>query len=403
MATNYYATYKRFNGTDWDVFYFTTVASQVAETTTRKWLSADQQTWLNAYLDPVTFNLAGGLVRADPLTGFIPVDVIPGGLDYLPLAGGIMAGNIDMNGNNITKLGSLAGNAAADLVFGVGADTYMSFKYNATAANRYIQMQYAIDMNNTKLSGLANATNSQDAATWGQVQSMAADGLKPMPPVVAATLVNITPSGLQSVDDVILVEGDRVLVKAQSTASQNGIYTASSGTWTKINAQSLKGFYGQVLNGTENRGTWWYASTDTSWLLHSVPDEYGTVTNGGLELVGMNFGIKTGGVTNEMLAGSINSEKLLGIPVEKLNVFSSADDMTIVAATTSQVLADHLKNLYSMVKSVKGTINAHTAQSDTITSLKTLVDTKNRSYKGTTNPDTVGYVVGDLYFQHNVV
>jgi hypothetical protein len=43
-------------------------------------------------------------------------------------------------------------------------------------------------------------------------------------PVLAATTGNITLSGAQTIDTVPVVAGDRVLVKDQGTASQNGIY-----------------------------------------------------------------------------------------------------------------------------------------------------------------------------------
>jgi hypothetical protein len=52
-------------------------------------------------------------------------------------------------------------------------------------------------------------------------------------PCRVATTVNITLSGLQTVDSVAVVADDRVLVKDQSTASENGIYVASSGNWTR--------------------------------------------------------------------------------------------------------------------------------------------------------------------------
>lgn len=52
-------------------------------------------------------------------------------------------------------------------------------------------------------------------------------------PCRVATTANITRSGLQTIDGVALAEGDRVLVKNQTTGSQNGIYDASSGAWTR--------------------------------------------------------------------------------------------------------------------------------------------------------------------------
>jgi phage-related tail fiber protein len=51
--------------------------------------------------------------------------------------------------------------------------------------------------------------------------------------VRCATTTNITLSGLLTLDGITVVVGDRVLVKDQTTASQNGIYVAASGAWTR--------------------------------------------------------------------------------------------------------------------------------------------------------------------------
>jgi hypothetical protein len=51
--------------------------------------------------------------------------------------------------------------------------------------------------------------------------------------VKTATTANITLSGTQTIDGVSVIAGDRVLVKDQSTASQNGIYIVAAGAWTR--------------------------------------------------------------------------------------------------------------------------------------------------------------------------
>lgn len=53
------------------------------------------------------------------------------------------------------------------------------------------------------------------------------------PPCRVATTANITLYGEQTIDSVAVVEGDRVLVKDQTNAWENGIYVAATGTWTR--------------------------------------------------------------------------------------------------------------------------------------------------------------------------
>ena len=52
-------------------------------------------------------------------------------------------------------------------------------------------------------------------------------------PVRAATTANITLSGEQTIDGVAVVADDRVLVQDQTTASENGIYVASTSAWER--------------------------------------------------------------------------------------------------------------------------------------------------------------------------
>ena len=78
--------------------------------------------------------------------------------------------------------------------------------------------------------------------------------------VRAATTENITLSGLQTVDSVAVVSGNRVLVKNQTIAAQNGIYVvpaasgspATVGTWTRAADVLVSGSFVAVTSGTVN-------------------------------------------------------------------------------------------------------------------------------------------------------
>lgn len=81
-------------------------------------------------------------------------------------------------------------------------------------------------------------------------------------PCRVATSANITLSGFPTIDDVTVVAGDRVLVKAQTTETQNGIYVAASGAWARAadfdaNNEAIGGTQVLVTSGTLNAGSAW--------------------------------------------------------------------------------------------------------------------------------------------------
>lgn len=104
-----------------------------------------------------------------------------------------------------------------------------------------------------------------DAYTKTEVDNLVT-GLDMKESVRAATTGNVTLSGLQTVDGVALAAGDRVLVKQQSTAAENGIYRAAAGAWARApdadsNAEVTSGMYVFVEDGTANASAGWVLAT----------------------------------------------------------------------------------------------------------------------------------------------
>lgn len=90
----------------------------------------------------------------------------------------------------------------------------------------------AVSFNSQKITNLASPAASTDAANKAYVDSVA-QGLDLKESVKVATTGNITLSGLQTIDGVALVATNRVLVKDQTDASENGIYLVSGSGWSR--------------------------------------------------------------------------------------------------------------------------------------------------------------------------
>src|SRR4029077_10504365 len=97
-------------------------------------------------------------------------------------------------------------------------------------------------------------------------------------PVRVATTGNVTISTAlnngDTIDGISLVTGDRVLVKSQSTGSQNGIYVVGTSPARAVDFADETSVVGAVVVVSE--GT---ANADTTWLCtNDVPTVVGTDT-----------------------------------------------------------------------------------------------------------------------------
>jgi len=100
------------------------------------------------------------------------------------------------------------------------------------ARNGSQAMQGSLAMGGFGITGLATPSAGTDAANRDYVDNLV-QGIFWKPAVRVATTANITLNGLQTIDGVALVANDRVLVKDQTTTSQNGIWLVSSTAWSR--------------------------------------------------------------------------------------------------------------------------------------------------------------------------
>ena len=129
----------------------------------------------------------------------------------------------------------------------------------------------AVSMNSQKITGLADPTGDNDAANKGYVDGVA-QGLDVKDSVVATTTANGTLSTAfangQSIDGVTLQTGDRILIKNQTTASQNGIYNvnasgAPSRATDMATGANAAGAFVFVEQGTVNAENGFTCTSDT--------------------------------------------------------------------------------------------------------------------------------------------
>jgi hypothetical protein len=94
-------------------------------------------------------------------------------------------------------------------------------------------------------------------------------GLEVKDSVMVATTANITLSGTQTIDGIAVTAGQRVLVKDQTTTSQNGIYIVSASAWSRSTdadtaAELNSGVFFFVEKGTVNADNGFVMTQDTA-------------------------------------------------------------------------------------------------------------------------------------------
>ena len=169
---------------------------------------------------------------------------------------------------NSVLSGPTSGSAAAPTFRSLVSDDIPSIAHTKISdfdagvrANRLDQMAAptgSVSLNSQTITNLADPVNSSDAATKSFVEATS-QGLDVKDSCVAATTGNITISTAlnngDTLDGVSLSTNDRVLVKDQSTASENGIYVVGSSPARAADLAAgadAAGFFTFVEQGTVN-------------------------------------------------------------------------------------------------------------------------------------------------------
>ncbi len=247
-------------------------------------------------------NQAGGALHADVIaagaSGFMT------GADKTKLNG--VATGATANSTDATLL------ARANHTGTQAASSISNFdtQVRTSTLNQMAAPTAAVALNSQKITNLGAPTaGSSDAARISDVESAvqsAAAGIDAKPSVRIASTANLGLSGLTAIDGVTPVANDRVLAKNQTTGSQNGVYVAAAGAWTRATdadqtGELTPGAFWFVEEGTVNSKTQWRIENTGTITLGSTAitiNQFGAgnayTAGDGLSLTGNVFAVGPG-------------------------------------------------------------------------------------------------------------
>ena len=253
-----------------------------------------------------------------------PTSALNGTIANSQLASGIDATKIadgSVTSTEFQYINTLSSNAQTQISGKLTASNDLSDLASASTARSNLglgtiatQASSSVSISGGSITGIGSPSNNSDVAIKSYVDEAVA-GLRTRIIAECATTANVNLSnGLEAgdtIDGITLVAGDRVLVKDQSTATENGLYLAvSSGAASRDpeydTIAELSGGLIVVNQGSSNDNKIFLCTTDSTGSVGSTnitytqvtPSNTGTVTSIGLTQSGSEFTISNSPVTS---------------------------------------------------------------------------------------------------------
>jgi len=272
----------------------------------------------------------------------------------------------------------------------------------------------AVSFNSQKITNLATPTAATDAANKGYVDSTA-QGLNVKGSVLAATTVSITLVGAQTIDGVSVVAGNRVLVKNQSTSTQNGIYVVQTTAWTRATDQTTPaiGDFTFVESGSTQAAQGFIVTSVTggvTWTQFSAAGEY--TAGNGITITGQSIAFNptsTGGLQAASGGASILLATNSGLGTTSSGLAVGAGSGIVVSSGTVAIDTAVVARKYATTLSTSATsytITHNLGTLDVIVQVYTVSDGSEvvvDNLRATTNTVTLNFSVAPSANAYRVV
>ncbi|MBB6153709.1 hypothetical protein HDC30_000903 [Pseudomonas sp. JAI115] len=177
--------------------------------------------------------------------------------------------------------------------------------------------------------------------------------------VRVATTTDIALTDLQTIDDVALAAGDRVLVKHQTRAADNGLYIAGLGVWRRTadarsSVQVTAGLTVVVQEGSTHADTLWLLTTNAPIELGETELAFRNITDGLAPIASPAF---IGEPTAPTAAAGSENEQLANTAFVQSAVtalIGSAPEGLRTLGALAKALADDPNFSATMVKALAG-------------------------------------------------